>query len=193
MHTPCSKKAYIETVSSPKTVAVVNLNNGASPTTGDGVANSSQVVEILLNLTLSDQDQIALFSPGLNNSLFVPASQEHIMSILDRLTTSTGGNDPSLQLLSEGIELLREAEQDSSCYQALIVLLDTELLFSDMLQDMITNASRNSDKLTIFLYTLDALTPANFTNASRRFCNSKSVLETLGGASGSHIHGYFFL
>ena len=185
----CSTKAYIETVSSPKTVAVVNLNNGASPTAGDGGADSYQVMEILLNMTLSDQDQITLFSPGLNFtgfSSFVPANQENINLILDRLSTSASSNDSSLRLLSEGIELLL-TEADASCYHALVVLLDSELLFSDVLQNMIANASQNSDKLTVFLYILDTLSPEDFTNASRRFCDSRTVIETLGGTSGTWL------
>ena len=180
-------QAYTQAISSSKSVAIVNLD------ASDTQIDTLNAISVVLKETLNEDDYVALFSPGINTSdtegsALNQATETKVARLCSQLAgASLSDNDtPDFQLLSSAINVLQEnnASGISPCYQGLLIFLDSTTLETQELREMITSAFERNENLTIFLNVLDGLSAEEFANASRLFCNTKTVIQSISPADG---------
>ena len=154
----------------------LDANGGATSET-----NSLEAIEVVLTETLNEEDYVALFSPGISINDTIQATETTITELVSQLAGASLPETPDLRLLSDAINVLQDTTANlSPCYQALVVFLDSSLLTSQELREMITLAFERNENLTVFLNVLDGLSIEEFANASRLFCSTKTVIQSIG-------------
>ena len=175
-------------MSSPKSIAIVNLDTSETEET-ISPSEVAAAIRFLLHQTLIEDDRIALFTPGINiteslGSTFLEATSQNIDLIgqlLDGVSILNPPSDVPYDLLSRALSVIQD---ETSCYQAVVIFLHSELLNDAMLSQLILEAASPHDNVTVFLYTLDGLTGEAFVNSAELYCNTKAVLLELDGTIG---------
>ena len=159
----------------------MNLDGGSSET------DSVEAIGVVLTETLTEEDYVALFSPGISTNDIVQATDATISALVSQLagTSPPDTGTPDFSLLSDAISVLLNSTADPSCYQALVIFLNSSLLTSQELREMITSAYERNANITVFLNVLDRLSVEEFANASRLFCSTKTVIQSVAAEGGS--------
>ncbi len=185
-HTHTLTQTYINTVSSPKSIAIVNVDTRSSL----GTSESIIATQYLLQQTLTNSDYFTVFAPGFNRTSafgsaeFIKATPEHIEQVLDMLQNQTA-EAIDYGLITEALLALNSSE---NCYKALIVASSARNLANQELGDAILAGYDGTMSFPIILYALGMGAEFDRTYSGVPYCSSNTAL--LEVTSNTSYYGY---